>query len=306
MLLILLRRNKQPLQWIIALIALAFLLRVLADSWAEVQRHAFSLEPIPLSIASILLVMVLFVAVLPWQWSVQALGAPLSFGAASRLWFLSNAVRYVPGNIWQPVTMIALGRAYGLDEVRTAASVALNWILSNGSALLIGGLYWGLNNRETSLERWWLAPLALASVVIMLQPAVLGRALRLALKATRRTDDNITWTFATLASLFLAHCAIWIGYGLAFALFWRALYTLDWSDVPRLTGAFAAAYAIGFLSLLTPSGLGVREGALVFFLSSAYPAGIVTLIALLSRVWLIGGELLCTALVLALTRGRDE
>ena len=57
---------------------------------------------------------------------------------------------------------------------------------------------------------------------------------------------------------------------------------LDWRDLPRLTGAFAGAYAIGFLSLLTPSGLGVREGVLVFLLSGAYPAALVTVVALQS------------------------
>jgi hypothetical protein len=49
----------------------------------------------------------------------------------------------------------------------------------------------------------------------------------------------------------------------------------------------------------------VREGALVFLLSGVYPTALVTVIALLSRVWLIVGELLCTGVVVVASRGRD-
>jgi uncharacterized membrane protein YbhN (UPF0104 family) len=299
------RRYRRPLAWLVALVALAFLARILFDSSAELQRYPISIELLTLALSFIALFAPLILAVPLWLWSLRWLGAPLSFAGAVRIWFLSNVVRYVPGSIWQPVTMVVLARERGIDEVRTATSVALNWILSNLSGLLVAGLYWAVNPDSASRERLWLLPLIAMAALAALHPAVLGRILRLALRATHRPESEHALTFGKLVFLLVMHCCVWVCYGIAFAIFWSALYPLDWRDLPRLTGVFAGAYAIGFLSLLTPSGLGVREGALVFFLSGNYPATVVTVVALLSRVWLIVGELLCTGLVLVMNWGKD-
>ena len=41
------------------------------------------------------------------------------------------------------------------------------------------------------------------------------------------------------------------------------------------------------MSLITPSGLGVREGILSMFLTTCLPLATATLVALLSRLWLL-------------------
>lgn len=295
-----LSRFRRPLAWLVALIALAFLARVLIDSGSELQRYPVTANPGFVLLALAALMAPLVLAVPPWQWSLRWLGAPpLSFAAAARIWFMSNFVRYVPGNVWQPVTMVVLARDRGIDEVRTATSATLNLLLSNLSALLVAGIYWALDPGGPSRDRLWLLLPISAGALACLHPAVLGRAMQLALRLTRRPPSEFHLSFGRVLLLLAFHGFIWIAYGVAFAVFWSALYPLDWHDLPRLTGAFAGAYAIGFLSLLTPSGLGVREGALVFLLSDAYPAALVTVVALLSRLWLIAGELICTALVLA-------
>jgi len=274
------------MQWLLALLAMVFLARVLANSWGELQSYSLSLEPTALALSILALIITLFASVLPWQLSVRWLGGRLPFDTAARIWFLSNAVRYVPGNIWQPVTMLMMMRARQVDEVRAGASIALNWILSNGTALLLAGVYVLLAPSSLNMERLWLLPLVLVAALVALHPAVLGRALRFALRRTQRADSFIAWQFNQVLLLALMHVAIWIAYGVAFAFFWNAFAPIAVADVPRLTAAFAAAYAIGFISLITPSGLGVREGALVLLLSGSYPAALVTMLALLSRVWL--------------------
>ena len=300
----LIRRYRRPLAWAVALLALLFLGRVLLDSAAELRRYPLTVEPLTLALSFVALSVPLLLAVPLWLWGLRGLGGTLALADAARIWFLSNTVRYVPGSIWQPVTMVVLAKERGVDEVRTAASVALNWILSNLSGLLVAGLYWTVDPSAPSRERLWLLPLLVLGALLALHPAVLGRVLRLALRATGRAPLENNLGFGRLLALLLGQCVVWLGYGIAFATFWSALYPLDWRELPRLTGVFAGAYAVGFLSLLTPSGLGVREGALVFFLSGVYPLAVVTVVALLSRLWLIAGELLCTALVLLLTRGR--
>ncbi len=46
------------------------------------------------------------------------------------------------------------------------------------------------------------------------------------------------------------------------------------------------------MSLITPSGLGVREGVLSVFLTTCLPPVTATLVALLSRLWVISVDIL--------------
>ena len=73
--------------------------------------------------------------------------------------------------------------------------------------------------------------------------------------------------------------------------FSSASKTLLAGAVPWLIAAFAAAYVLGYLSMLTPSGLGVREGVLVLLLEPLFPEPLPVVIALAARIWMTLGEL---------------
>jgi len=110
----------------------------------------------------------------------------------------------------------------------------------------------------------------------------------------------------TVALLTVGYAAYWLLTGLAFAVFVRSLYPLPAAEVPLVAAAYAAAYAAGFLSLLTPAGLGVREGVLVVALAPVLPAGPALVVALLSRLWMMAFELLGAGVALAVERRPDR
>jgi hypothetical protein len=90
--------------------------------------------------------------------------------------------------------------------------------------------------------------------------------------------------------------------GLAFAALIRSIFPLPASAIPLALAGYAAGYAVGFLSLLTPAGLGVREGVLVLALAPVMPAGPALVVALLSRLWMMVFELLGAVVAYLLDR----
>jgi len=60
------------------------------------------------------------------------------------------------------------------------------------------------------------------------------------------------------------------------------------------------------VSFLTPSGLGIREGAIAFFLSAYLPGSVATAIALLARLMAMAGELVCVGIAWLSTRTRKN
>jgi hypothetical protein len=132
-----------------------------------------------------------------------------------------------------------------------------------------------------------------------------GRLLALARRRVPGFDPaELTPSAGTVVWLVAGYAAYWAVTGLAFAALVAALYPLAAADVPLVMAAYAAAYAAGFLTLLTPAGLGVREGVLVIALAPILPAGPALVVALVSRVWMMLVELAGAAVAHLVARRR--
>lgn len=88
------------------------------------------------------------------------------------------------------------------------------------------------------------------------------------------------------------HSLLWICQGGAFFLLVRSFTPVPWADAGVLTACFAFAWIVGFLSFLTPGGLGIREGLLGMLLANYLPTSQATLVALLCRLWMLSAEIL--------------
>jgi uncharacterized membrane protein YbhN (UPF0104 family) len=53
-----------------------------------------------------------------------------------------------------------------------------------------------------------------------------------------------------------------------------------------LTGALAISSTLGLIAIFAPSGLGVREGALVYLLSFMMATPVAVIISILTRIWM--------------------
>jgi len=84
----------------------------------------------------------------------------------------------------------------------------------------------------------------------------------------------------------------WLCYGMHVYLLARALGAeggaLLWL---QCTGAFAAAFASGPLLLVVPAGAGVREAALLLLLGATVTAPVAAVVAVVSRLLFIAGDL---------------
>ena len=99
-----------------------------------------------------------------------------------------------------------------------------------------------------------------------------------------------------------------MAYGVGLLLLLRGV-GVAWEvmQIPALTGIFAASYVIGYLVLVAPGGLVVREGAMTALLVDlgGLALGVAAAVAIMARVWMVVTEFVALALVLAWSR-RDE
>jgi glycosyltransferase 2 family protein len=93
-------------------------------------------------------------------------------------------------------------------------------------------------------------------------------------------------------------CLATVASGLALFVILGALAPVELGQAPFMIGAAAIAWAVGYLSLLTPSGLGVREAALAAILAQALPLPAAVAGSLIYRIALTLGELVAAGAAL--------
>lgn len=285
-----------------ALAAVAFAVWALKDQLAAFSDSGHRIQPRWhfLGASAALVLLTHGILVQTWRSALaDVAGAQLPFLAAARIWSVSNLGRYIPGKVWAIVAMATMTRDRGIPAV-AATGIA---ILINVVNILTGmALSLALGAELAGARAWgtWLG-LAGAAMVLAL-PAIIPPAVRIAARIVRRDFSLPPLPRTVIWKASLGTLIAWLLYGLAFKLL--VLGVLD--EAPGSAGvyvaAFTSSYVLGYIVLVAPGGIGVREGALVSALSN-FPfvtAGAAGVVAVSSRLWLTAIEIMPGLLFIAI------
>lgn len=264
-----------------------------------------------LALSTILLIIALGITAGRWFVTLRQLGAKIDWWESLRVWFLSQAGRYVPGSIWPYVSRLYWG-AESIPSTKLVSSLALELLFRVSSETGLAALLLLLWTFTTVHDRSWrIEAAAFAAAVIAGHVVVILSGPRLYRWLTPLLHNRIPgWAYVGMLRLNLASiCVQWLYYaasigavGVAFYFFVTAFYPLGIGALPALTGSLAAATVIGFLMPLAPNGWGVREGILVLLLTRVVPPGIAVMISVTSRAWLALTEALWVIALIVLIR----
>jgi glycosyltransferase 2 family protein len=239
-----------------------------------------------------------------WRAVLARLGSRLDFRTCLRIYLASEFVRYIPGNVWHVLTRILWVSKYGVSRPIAFASMTVELITKLAAGALIFALsllFWGnFASVGSLLHGSLIIVLGVAlflALLVLLHPRILNGLLNSALRLLKRDPVVLTLRYSDILFVTLAWCVSWFVAGCAFFVLVLALWpATSPAALPICIGIYAIAWDFGFVTFITPSGLGFRELAigLLFTLSlPAIPAGLVAVIALLSRVVSTAAELLC-------------
>ena len=276
-------------QAVILVVVLWFAGQRLWQQWANTNRADLhvTLDPARLIVASVIVLATYLLLIETWRAVLARYGAKLPLGAATRIWFVSNLGKYIPGKIWQIGAMTVFVGRFGIGP-GTAGAAAIVITVANVAA----GFAFVLAAAAPSLSAWGgsrAALLATGILLLMLAAApLMGRAWTSL--AHRLGRPALAVRVPPTASLLaLAGSAVaWALYGVAFRIF--ALAVLGAGDGRWLAwgAAYTLSYLVGYLTLIVPGGVGVREVTLTQILTTlglTTPAQAV-IVALTSRLWL--------------------
>ncbi len=236
------------------------------------------------------------------------LGVRLDLRAALRIYLASEFVRYIPGNVWHVLTRIIWVGKYGVSRSVAFASMTIELITKLAAGVLIFALsllFWSDIGAVQKLVHGTPIVVVLGVVLILglligLHPRVLNGLLNVALRVLKRDPVVLTVRYGDILLITSYWLVSWAIAGVAFyVLLLSLLPTVPVSILPICIGVYAIAWDIGFVSFITPSGLGFREGAIVGIFALAVPflpTTVAGILAILSRLVSTIAELICVSI----------
>jgi len=253
------------------------------------------LRPGLLILAGILYLCALFFSAWFWHRLLAVVGAQPTWMTSLRAYFLGHLGKYVPGKAWALLLRGSLARSPTVSLHLAILTAFYEVLTTMAAGALWAAIVFALAPPPFDGLRWhpmWTGLVLLAGLAMPLLPGVFNFLLR---RLARRLAQDAGATtpsigFATLAQgLALTACG-WILLGLSC---WTVLQAVlpappDWSVSlhVQLVGIVGLAYVAGFLALVMPGGVGVREYLLLHLLAFLGPEALIAAAVLLLRlVW---------------------
>lgn len=329
------RALRRLLGLALVLVVLALLGVNLARSWNALAAYRWQVSAPLLALAFAGFVAQTFSYPLIWRLVLRRLGYALSVSKSTRIYLASEFVRYIPGNVWHVLTRILWVEREGVPRPIGFVSMTVELVTKLASGAFVFAvtlLFWPrvdvLGQAAASQTVTLLIGLAAIPVLlVLLQPRLLAWCLNRALKVMRKEPITLPMRYRDVLLVCGYWCGSWVIGGCAFyalvqgttgagglnsthataagALAANSGWLSGLVALGLCIGIYALAWDVGFLSFLTPSGLGFREAAIVLLLGASLMVpgvALATVLAFLSRILATLAELLCVGVAHVVVR----
>lgn len=221
----------------------------------------------------------------------------LPFWEGARIWSISNLGRYIPGKVWAMGTMAVMAQTRGVSGLAAAGSSLLVALINTVAGFVVLA---ATGAGVLRVPPAGIAAIVALGVALLLSPRLLPWLGALAARVTGRDivvgqlPHRAIWITALISAV------SWVVYGLAFRLLAAGVLGHAPGALALYVAVFTGPYLAGFLALIVPGGLGVREVLMVPALQQAgFGTGEAILLVVASRVWLTILEIVPAILFLA-------
>ncbi len=244
-----------------------FFTKILTQSWSEVRGMVHSPDWRWILGATVGFSIFYLARVFAWQRILTILGFPLLFTVAGKILLLSEATRYVPGNIWSILGRVGLSKDSGVPVDKGFFATIVEVLATLTSALFVGGV---LALATPQFPLWTKVTFGIALItlgVTLVSVRHLGKAVNWLLAKVKK--QPVSWDISPKKFLQLVgyYSLAWCGFSFGGYASAAAFVTLPPEAVTAILATMPLSWVVGYVSFITPSGLGFREAAIVAMLN---------------------------------------
>jgi len=284
------------------LVVLALIARSLARNWAAFQSVHVTLDVhiAWLALSVVVVFLTYAIQIESWRQMLRGWDQRLRYGDATRAWCLAILGRYIPGKVWSVAGLVVLAERAGVRRSAAAVSAFAMQAVVLGTGVVLVAIA---------------TPHAASPV--LLGGSVVGALALIGVLAWRRSaewlgklaDSKSPLPPLPLSAILLSSGLMllsWATFGLSFWMLIRGLISTTTVPISAAMGMFALGYVMGIVAVFVPGGIGVRDLALVGFLTPLVGSGGALAISMVSRVQLTLTEVGAAGLALLLKPTKGE
>lgn len=300
--------SKFLIGWPLSIGSLYFIWKLIEPHAGELLININNINYTFLSIGIICFIIFYFLRSYIWYRLVKDHAGNLTFKRSSYLWGISEIKRYIPGKFW-----FILGRTlsfadHGIKKRNTGQLMIIELEIFAISAFIISLLTLPFINKyfltnfpySVILNLFIIFSIIAGTLLYIFNQYIVNKfppkiqKILNAFLPTLKPQKTTLLLFISMISLTL--------YGIANYFVILSINFFDPQLIIQFTGVFTLSFLLGFLSFLTPAGLGIREGVTALGLAKIMPYGIAAFGSLFGRMILIFSEVLFILVTLLWTK----
>jgi len=281
--------------WPISVIAIFFIGKIILSQFNLVKPYIKTPTLIPFTASIICFVLFYFGRAFVFKKLLEEKGHNIEFKEVSYLWGLSELKRFAPGNIWS-----FLGRTFSFSKKGVDKKTIISLIFAEIGLFVIASLLLSLFSIQFILPyvfsihtySIFLIPLIIFSIVSISLFSIFNKDFFN--KSELKSLNFFFPSFNPYTNFILLSISVFslFFFGLGTFLAIASVVYLPVNLFLPLIGFFVLSLLIGFLSFITPMGLGVREGAISIGLLSTLGLQLAGFASIFARIVLIISEII--------------
>jgi glycosyltransferase 2 family protein len=245
-----------------------FFYRAFRRNWAEVKAHDFRIAPGFLLGALVAALATCLLATFAWYTAMNTLSrSKIGFRQSVAAVNASGLTKYIPGKIWSYALQMYWLDGLGFSKGLIVYVNLINLLISLGTSLILGLFCLLLSHGTFPLHvvlGSLIGLLVLDACSVLFNHALLNGLIGLINRVLKRNFAYFEVGKSLLVKLHLIHLCAGISSGLGAYLFCYAIgCPIGFDRALVVIGSSLVAEVAGFLAIVVPGGLGVRE-ALMF------------------------------------------
>lgn len=294
--------------WPLSLIALFFIGKVIFLNFRKIIPFLSHIDVFLVLLSVVLFLFYFLVRSFFWHKILMYKGVKSKFIHTAYLWEISEIKRFIPGNVW---AIAGRTTAFAKEDVSKKSILKL-WFLEM-EFLVLGSLVASLfatsfmlntflpDNFTDTLFRIGIYTIICLFVVLFLLSKYIIRLLsHLKIAVIRHAFPPFTIVQNAILLLIMTLAFAFFGFATFAGVY--AIFPLPTTQVIMLSSFFVASFLIGYIAIISPMGLGIREAVMTGGLAKFVVLAEAGFGAIFTRIVLIFAEIIFLICILLLER----
>lgn len=231
-----------------------------------------------------------------WHWITFKNKCQISFLKSIYSKSLSEFGKYIPGKIWGYGLLFMFYKKENKTIKEIVCCTYLEVIISILSAIIVFIFSFMFLKIKELTQIKFILILLLPLFFIIIHPKILQFFINFILKKIKKEIIIIYIKYIDILLILFFYIILWLLFGLSLFFLFLSIEDISFHLFTYISGAFALSSIIGFMIIILPAGIGIREGIFIFLMKFISPYSLVLFISILFRLIFIFSEFLITIL----------